>query len=174
MHLDMVRPGLALYGIAPRDCPGFGIDGLALHPALSLKTNLILVKDVVPGTPISYGRCFVTARSSRIGTIPIGYADGYSRSLGGADVLVGGRRAPIVGRICMDSCMIDLTDLPGNAATGDEVVLIGRQGREEITVDEIADRMGTIPNEVVCLAGKRVPRAYFKNGTLQSIRNQLV
>ncbi len=175
MHLDVVRPGLALYGIAPKDCPGFGPGGLGLRPALSLKSNLILVKDIEPGASVSYGRRFVAARPSRIGTIPIGYADGYSRSLGGrADVLVGGRRAPIVGRICMDSCMADLTDLPGSAATGDEVVLVGRQGGEEITADEIADRMGTISYEVVCLAGKRVPRAYFEKGELRSIRNQLV
>jgi alanine racemase len=174
MHLDVVRPGLSLYGIAPKDCPGFGPGGLELHPAMSLKSNLILVKDVPPGTPISYGRRFVTSRPSCIGTIPIGYADGYSRSLSGADVLVAGRRAPIVGRICMDSCMADLTDLPGPAATGDEVVLFGRQGGEEVTADEIADRMGTISYEVVCLAGKRVPRAYFQNGALKSLRNQLV
>ena len=175
MHLDVVRPGLALYGIAPKDCPGFGPGGLELRPAMSLKSNLILVKDVEPGTSISYDRRFVTARPSRIGTIPIGYADGYSRSLSGnADVLVGGRRAPVVGRICMDSCMADLTDLPVPAAVGDEVVLFGRQGREEIPADEIADRMGTISYEVVCLAGKRVPRAYFEKGALKSIRNQLV
>ncbi len=175
MHLDCVRPGLALYGIAPKDCPGFGPGGLPLVPAMALKSNLILVKDVEPGTAVSYGRRFVTARPSRIGTIPIGYADGYSRALGGrADVLVGGRRAPVVGRICMDSCMADLTDLPAAPAVGDEVVLFGRQGSEEITADETADRMGTISYEVVCLAGKRVPRAYFEGGRLKAVRNQLL
>ena len=175
MHLDMVRPGLSLYGLAPKGCPGFGSGGLELVPAMSLKSNLILVKDVEPGTPISYGRRFVAGRPSRIATIPIGYADGYSRSLGGnAEALIRGRRVPVVGRICMDTCMADVTDLPVSAALGDEVVLFGRQGEETISADEIADRMGTISYEVVCLAGKRVPRAYFEGGTLQSIRNQLI
>jgi alanine racemase len=175
MHLDLVRPGLALYGLAPKGCPGFGPGGLLLSPAMSLKSNIVLVKDVEPGTPISYGRRFVAARPTRIGTIPIGYADGYTRSLGGqADVLVRGCRAPVVGRVCMDTCMADLTDLPDPPETGDEVVLFGSQGSQRISADEIADLTDTISYEVVCLVGKRVPRAYFQRGSLKSIRNQLV
>ena len=175
MHLDLVRPGLALYGLAPKDCPGFGPGGIALSPAMSLKSNLVLVKDVEAGTPISYGRRFVAARPTCIGTLPIGYADGYTRSLGDhADVLVRGRRAPVVGRVCMDTCMADLTDLPDRPEIGDEVVLFGRQGTQAISADEIADLTGTISYEVVCLVGKRVPRAYFQDGSLKSIRNQLV
>lgn len=178
MHLDLVRPGLILYGMVPPGCPD---PWLELAPAMTLKSNLVLAKTVPEGTSISYGRLFTTARTSRIGTVPIGYADGYSRRLTGrASLLIHGCRVPVVGRICMDTCMVDLTDLPEADAvhTGSEVVLFGGQEwagqRVTLPVDEMAAWMDTINYEVTCLIGKRVPRAYFKDGRLEHISNYLI
>jgi alanine racemase len=178
MHLDMVRPGLILYGMAPPGCPEAWPD---LQPAMTLKSNLVLVKNVAAGTSISYGRLFTTSRPSPIGTIPIGYADGYSRRLPGkAQVLVRGQRAPVVGRICMDTCMTDLTDLADATTiqTGDEVILFGgpQDGTEKaaISVDEMAAWLETINYEVTCLIGKRVPRVYFRDGALEHVSNYLI
>ncbi len=177
MHLDMVRPGLILYGMLPPGCPEAWND---LQPAMSLKSNVILAKTVPPDSSISYGRLFTTARESRIATIPIGYADGYSRRLSGrASVLIHGRRVPVVGRICMDTCMADVTDLPGEPVrTGDEVVLFGAQTNERqtgaISVDEVADWLETINYEVTCLIGRRVPRAYLSGGQLRFVRSYLL
>ena len=128
MHLDMVRPGLILYGMVPPGCPGAWTD---LKPAMTLKTSVVLNKTVPPDFSISYGRLFSTDRESQIATIPIGYADGYSRRLTGrAEVLVHGQRAPVVGRICMDTCMIDVSAIKGSPVIpGDEVVLFGSQPR---------------------------------------------
>ena len=173
MHLDMVRPGIILYGLYPSD--EMDRSQLALRPAMSLKANIILVKNVEAGTAISYGRKFTTARKSRIATIPIGYADGYSRLLTGKGrVLVNGQSAPIVGSICMDQCMVDATDTEGEVAVGDEVVLFGRQGGSCIHVGEVASRMGTISYEVVCIIGKRIPRVYIENGIVSGVLNYLV
>lgn len=177
MHLDMVRPGLILYGMVPPGCPDAWPD---LHPAMSLKSSIILAKDVPPGNSISYGRMFTTERPSRIATIPIGYADGYSRRLSGrASALVHGCRLPIVGRICMDTCMVDTTDLPDPPArVGDEVVLFGEQVTEGksawITVDEMADWMETINYEVTCLIGRRVPRAYITGDELSAVKSYIL
>lgn len=178
MHLDLVRPGLILYGMTPPGCPDAWPD---LAPAMTLKSNLVLAKTVPPATSISYGRLFTTARESLIGTVPIGYADGYSRRLTGrASMLVRGQRAPVVGRICMDTCMADLTDLENNPAirAGEEVVLFGRQKgvrhQGEITVDEMADWLETINYEVTCLIGKRVPRVYIRDGQLEHVSNYLI
>lgn len=155
--LDMVRPGIILYGYLP---PGIRWTGPQFEPILTLRTRLTSVKRVPPGSPISYGRTFTTARESVIGVLPIGYADGLSRALSNRGAaLVRGRRAPIVGRVCMDMTMIDLTEIDG-VATGDEAVLIGRGGREEITADEIARLSGTICYEVLCGIGPRVSRVY--------------
>jgi alanine racemase len=156
----LVRFGIGLYGLQPsrfiRD--QFALD---LQPALSLKSQIIQLKQVAPGTTISYGRTYATEGNGVIATIPIGYGDGYSRLLSNrAEVLVRGRRARIVGRICMDQCMVDVTHIPG-VQVGDEVVLIGKQGDEEITADELAERMGTINYEVVTILGKRIPRIYI-------------
>ena len=122
MHLDLVRPGLILFGMVPTGCPDAWTD---LKPAMTLKSGVILTKNLPPGYPISYGRSFVTSRESQIVTIPIGYADGYSRRLTGkASVLLRGRRLPVIGRICMDTCMVDATQLPPpRVAVGEEVVL---------------------------------------------------
>ena len=178
MHLDMVRPGLILYGMVPNGCPDAWT---GLKPAMTLKANIVLTKQMPVGSSISYGRKFTTRRNSTIITIPIGYADGYSRRLGDkASVLVHGQRIPVVGRICMDTCMADATDLTGSeqVRTGEEVVLFGRQaygGRHyELPVDEFASWLDTINYEVTCLIGKRVPRAYLSDGKLDDIRNYLI
>ena len=178
MHLDLVRPGLILYGMIPPGCPDAWPD---LRPAMSLKSSVILAKDLPTGNSVSYSRMFTTSRDSRIATIPIGYADGYSRRLSGhASVLIHGQRLPVVGRICMDTCMIDTTELPPPAVhVGDEVVLFGEQAAADgtvgrITVDEVAAWLDTINYEVTCLIGRRVPRAYLASDTVISVRNYLV
>ncbi len=173
MHLDMVRPGIILYGIYPSE--DVNRSKIALKPAMTLKANVILVKDVEKDTCISYGRIFKTERESRIATIPIGYADGYTRLLSNkGQVLVNGQKAPVVGRICMDQCMVDVTDISGNVGVGDEVVLFGRQGGQEISVGEIASLVGTISYEMLCIIGKRIPRVYIQNGRICNVLNYLI
>jgi alanine racemase len=173
MTLEMVRPGVILYGIYPSSEVDRSI--ISLKPAMTLKANIILVKDVEEKVSVSYGRRFTTTRKSRIATIPIGYADGYSRLLTGkARVLVNGQYAPIVGTICMDQCMVDVTDIEGDVRIGDEVVLMGNQGGKEITADEIASLIGTIAYETVCIIGKRIPRVYLRNGTVVNVLNYLL
>jgi alanine racemase len=153
----MVRPGLMLYGYDPLEA---GAERADLWPVLSLVTRIAFLKKVPTGVPISYGRTFVTRRESHIATLPIGYADGYSRRLSNiGEVLVRGMRVPVVGRVCMDMCMIDVTDVPG-ASEGDPVVLIGSQAGERITADDIAKKTGTIAYEVLCGISNRVPRIY--------------
>ncbi|MHB8844309.1 MAG: alanine racemase [Nitrospirota bacterium] len=152
--LTMVRPGLMLYGYNPLES-GFAAD---LRPVLSLRTRIAFLKKVPAGVPISYGRTFVTKRESLIATIPIGYADGFSRGLSSkGEALVRGKRVPVAGRVCMDMTMLDVTDVP-EVAAGDEVVLIGSSGTERITADDIAAKTGTIAYEVLCGIGGRVPR----------------
>jgi alanine racemase len=154
-HFDMVRPGIMLYGAAP----SARLRGRAeLRPVLRWTTRLLHVKRVAKGTPISYGGRWTAPRDSVIGTVPCGYADGYARAFGSGAALVRGRRAPITGVVCMDMFMVDLTDVPG-AQAGDEVVLLGRQGDEVISADELAERAGTISYEVLTRIGARVPRA---------------
>jgi alanine racemase len=172
-HLDLVRPGIILYGIYPsREVDPSVID---LKPAMTFKASITLVKWIDPGTSVSYGRKFTSTRKTRIATLPVGYADGYSRLLTGKGrVLINGQYAPVVGSICMDQCMVDITDIEGEVSVGDEVVLLGRQGNAEITADEIASLMGTIPYEIVCIIGKRIPRVYYKNGKMVNVLNYLV
>lgn len=154
----MVRPGIMLYGYNP--LAASGDRGICLRPVLSLTTRIVFLKKAESGVPISYGRTFVTKRSSLIATIPIGYADGYSRALSNrGEALVRGIRVPVVGRICMDMCMLDVTDVPGVSEL-DDVVLIGKQGAEEISADDIGRLTGTIPYEVLCGISRRVPRMY--------------
>jgi alanine racemase len=154
---NLVRPGIMLYGAAPG--PGLPHAG-ELRPVMSLVTAVAYLKRVPAGTPLSYGGTWTTARESLIATLPVGYADGYRRALSNrAAVLVRGRRAPVVGTVCMDLCLADVTDVPG-VAIGDEAVLLGRQGEEEITADELATHAGTISYEVFCGIGPRVPRVY--------------
>jgi alanine racemase len=152
--LNMVRPGLMLYGYNPLESKV----SADLRPVLGLVTRIAFVKRVPAGVPISYGRTFVTERESLIATIPLGYADGYSRGLSNkGEAIVRGMRVPVAGRVCMDMTMLDVTDVPG-AAEGDEVVLIGARGNERITADDIAARTGTIAYEVLCGISGRVPR----------------
>ena len=152
--LTMVRPGLMLYGYNPLESRV----SADLRPVLSLVTRVAFLKRVPAGVPISYGRTFVTNRESLIATIPLGYADGYSRGLSNkGEAIVRGARVPVAGRVCMDMTMLDVTDVPG-VAEGDEVVLIGEQGNERITADDIAARTGTIAYEVLCGISCRVPR----------------
>jgi alanine racemase len=152
-RLDAVRPGLALYGAMPSEIvklPG-------LEAALALRTRVMSVRDVAVGTGVSYGGTWRAARPSRVATLPIGYADGYPRHVRGAAVLLAGRRVPIVGAVCMDMLMIDVTDLADSALDG-AVTLIGRDGAEEITVDDLARWAGTVNYEILCGISKRVPR----------------
>jgi len=154
----LVRPGLILYGMYPSN--EVQKTKLFLRQAMSLKAEVSYVKQVAKGTAISYGCTFVTARHSQIASLPLGYADGYTRLLSNnTDVLIKGKRAPIVGRVCMDQCMIDVTGF-ADVAMGDEVVLMGRQENEFISAEEIASRIGTINYEVVCMFSSRVPRVY--------------
>lgn len=153
-RLDLVRVGLLAYGIPPLDgpCP------LDLRPALTLKARVTQVKPVPAGWPVSYGETFVTQRPSRLALVPVGYADGYSRRLSGCGrVLIGGRPCPVLGRVCMDQCVVDATDLPA-VCVGDEAVLIGAQGSERITVWDLARAIDGTPHEIVACLGPRLPR----------------
>lgn len=158
-HFTMVRPGISLYGyhtlpasVAPPD----------LRPVLSLHTVVAHLRTVQPGEGVSYNHTFVAKRRSTIAVLPIGYADGYSRQLSNRGaVLIRGQRAPIVGLVCMDMTMIDVTDVP-DVQIGDEVVLIGRQGQAALWADQVAEWADTIPYEVLCAIGPRVPRLYHK------------
>ena len=155
-HWTLVRSGIALYGAHPFPAP----EAEALRPVLTWKTHLARVQAVPAGCGISYGYTFVTSRPSVIGTLPVGYADGLSRHLSNVgQVLIHGHRVPLVGQICMDMCMVDLTDL-ACAHVGDEVVLLGAQGDDRITAEEIAAQCGCIPYEVFCAISQRVPRRY--------------
>ncbi len=154
---QLVRPGIMLYGSYPS--PAFR-SLISLKPVMTLKTRIHFLKSARPGTRISYGGTFKARRESLIATLPIGYADGYSRRLSNqGEVLIHGRRAPVVGKVCMDFTMVDVTDIP-RVSEGDEVILMGRQGNERITPEEIADKIDSIPYEVLCSIGKRVPRIY--------------
>lgn len=171
-HLDMVRAGIVIYGLYPS---GALRNRPELTPVLSLKSVVSHVKTVLPGATISYGRKFTAEKEMRVATVPVGYADGYPRILSakGAQVLIGGKRCPILGRVCMDQLMADVTALP-QVKVGDLVTLIGRDGEEEITADELAALEGSINYEVVCGLSKRVPRVYLKNGRVDSIYNALL
>lgn len=161
MQMDMVRPGIILYGLLPSRCIRKELNFI---PAMELKTIISMMKTVEENTSVSYGRCFVTQRKTRLATVPIGYADGYPRLLHNhADMLVCGKRARIVGRVCMDQLILDVTDIP-QAQTGITVTIFGKDAEETITVDELASYNSTIHYEMVCLVGKRVPRIYLQNG----------
>ncbi|ANU26421.1 alanine racemase [Planococcus versutus] len=153
---DAVRVGISLYGIAPSPYVEQAMD-FKLHPALSLETEIIHVKKVKAGETLSYGATYRVEQDQWVATLPIGYADGMLRGLQGQEVLVAGQRVPIIGRICMDQCMIRLSKkLP----VGEKVQLIGKQGKREIFIDEWARKLETIPYEIPCILTKRVPRVY--------------
>ena len=137
---------------------------LDLKPVMELKTHVAYVKDLEAGRAISYGGTFITKRDSRIATIPVGYADGYCRGLSNTgSVLIHGKRAPICGRVCMDQFMVDVTDIP-DVKIGDEVTLIGRDGDEVITMEEVGSLSGRFNYEFVCVLGKRIPRVFYRDG----------
>jgi len=163
MWLDLVRPGISIYGLYPSTEVQKAVK---LIPAHSFKTRIVFLKELPVGECISYGRIYTTTkRRTKVASLPVGYADGYNRLLSNqGEVLVRGRRFPVIGRVCMDQCMIDVTNLP-KVKIGDEVVLWGRQGEEEITVEEIAEKIGTINYEIVHMPDKkRVPKLFIKNG----------
>lgn len=156
-HMNMVRPGIIMYGLYPRNDL---IKKLKLKPAFKLKTKVTYLKRLPKGRSVSYGRTYIAKKDTMIATIPVGYGDGYSRHLSNrADVLIRGARVPIAGRICMDMTMLDVGHL-NNVKVGDDVVLVGSQGKEAITIEELAALIGTIPYEVVCNIGGRLRRIY--------------
>lgn len=156
-HFSLVRPGIMLYGY--HTLPA-SIPAPDLKPVLSLRTTVVQLRTIPPGGAVSYNGTFVAKRPTRLAVLPIGYADGYSRRLSHrGSVLIQGRRAPIVGLVCMDMIMVDVTDLTP-VQVGETVTLIGQQGKESIWADEVADWIGTIPYEVLCGIGPRVPRLY--------------
>ena len=162
--MDLVRAGISVYGLYPSE--EVSKENLQLKPAMTLKSHVAFVKEVDAGTPISYGGTFVSEKKMRIATIPVGYADGYPRNLSNNGfVLVRGKKAPIVGRICMDQFMVDVTDIEG-VNFGDKVTLIGTDGNECITVEMLSELSGRFNYEFICDLGKRIPRVYVKNGKI--------
>lgn len=167
---DMVRAGIILYGLAPSSKLA---DRLDLVPAMTLKTVVAFVKEIQKGATISYGRTFTADRKMKIATVPIGYADGFIRqNAKDGYMMVNGKKAKIVGRICMDQTMLDVTDIE-DVKTGDEVVVFGTGENGEPTADSLAENTGTINYETVCLVGKRVPRIYIKDGKIENVMYKL-
>ena len=162
VDLDMVRLGIAMYGMYPSD--EVKKEKVELFPALDLKSHITMVKEIPAGEKVSYGGTFTTTRTTKLATVSVGYGDGYPRALSSKGyVLVRGQKAPIVGRVCMDQMMVDVTDIE-NVTRADIVALIGKDGDAEITVEEIAALAGTFNYEFVCDLGKRIPRSYYLNG----------
>lgn len=161
-NMDIVRAGITLYGLWPSN--EVQKKRIALSPVLSLKSRIVFVKELEKGRSISYGGTYTAKENRIIATIPVGYGDGYARGLSGKGyVLIHGKKAPICGRVCMDQFMVDVTDIK-DAGIGDEVTLIGTDGTNRITVEELGDLSGRFNYEFVCDLGKRVPRVYYKNG----------
>ena len=161
---SFVRIGISMYGVWPSDEMDRSL--MTLKPVLSLSSHIVYIKTLPEGSKISYGGTFVTTRETKVATVPVGYGDGYPRGLSGKGyVLLHGRRAPILGRVCMDQFMIDVTDI-GDAKEFDRVVLIGRDGEEEITVESLCALYGGFSYEMICDIGKRVPKEYYENGRL--------
>lgn len=167
MAMELVRPGIALYGYSP----SAGCDGvLPLRPVMEWRAAVTMVKDVPEGTAISYGRTFVAPRPMRVATLPVGYADGYGREQSNQSwVLIRGRRAPVVGRVCMDQIMVDVSGIEGVEA-GDEALVAGGGAPG---FDELAARAGTISYEKLCAVGERIPRVFLKNGACVSVANYM-
>lgn len=161
-HMDMVRAGIAIYGMYPSD--EVDHNSVKLTPAMEIKSCITYIKEIEAGTAVSYGGTFVADHTMKVSTIPVGYGDGYVRSLSGkGDVLIHGKRAAILGRICMDQFMVDVTDIP-DVQEDDEVTLLGSDGAECITMEELAEKSGGFHYEMICDIGKRIPRVYLKDG----------
>ena len=168
-NMDAVRAGITLYGLWPSS--EVSRDIVLLKPVLSLKSRIVFIKEVEAGTPVSYGGTYVTSGRMRIATIPVGYGDGYPRSLSGKGyVLIRGKRAPVLGRICMDQFMVGLENIP-DAAEGDEVTLIGRDGELKITMEELGELSGRFNYELACDLGKRIPRVYIEGGRITATKD---
>ncbi len=163
-YFDMVRPGIMMYGYYPtRETT----ESVALRPAMTLQTQVAQVKTIERGESVSYGRLFIAKEKTRIATLPVGYADGYNRLLTNCgEVLINGKKFPLVGRVCMDLIMADVSSDP-DISSGDEAVLFGEQAGEWITVDSICEKLHTIPYEITCWVAKRVPRVYMNSGKLE-------
>jgi len=167
---DLVRAGIISFGMWPSD--EVRRDTVQLKPILSLKSHVVYVKEVEPGTPVSYGSTWIAKEKRTIATVPVGYGDGYPRSLSNKGyVLIKGFRAPIVGRVCMDQLMVDVTEIPETIRTGDRVTLIGQDGDLSITAEELGDLSGRFNYELMCDLGNRIPRIYYQNGKIKEIRD---
>ncbi|MEG0923443.1 MAG: alanine racemase [Anaerovoracaceae bacterium] len=160
IHFDAVRPGIILYGCYPSD--EVDKNQLSIKPVMSIKANIVHLKDVPADFSVGYGRKYISKKPSKVATIALGYADGYPRPYSAhAKVIVNGVFAPIAGNICMDQCMIDVTDVP-NVKVGDEVIVMGTDGKNTILADDIANATGTINYEITCALGQRLPKVYVK------------
>lgn len=169
--MDMARVGIAMYGMPPSD--EVQIEEAALTPALSWKSHIVFMKEIEAGSSVSYGGLFTARETMLVATIPVGYADGYPRSLTGkGSVLIHGRRCPILGRICMDQFMVDVSKIP-DVKVGDEVILLGKDNGEQITAEELGALSGRFNYELVCDINKRIPRVYLKNGKPAAYKDDL-
>ena len=160
-NMDMVRAGITLYGLWPSE----EVDKtkISLKPVMSLRSRVAYVKELLPGRQISYGGTFTVKKKMTVATVPVGYGDGYARGLSNKGwVLIKGQKAPICGRVCMDQCMVDVTDIPG-VKIGDTVTLLGKDADEEITMEQLGELSGRFNYEFACLITPRVPRIYHKN-----------
>ena len=168
-NMDLVRAGISLYGLWPSE--QVSRDIVSLQPVLSLKSHIVYIKEVEAGVPVSYGGIYVTSKKMRVATIPVGYGDGYPRGLSNKGyVLICGKKAPVLGRVCMDQFMVSVDDIP-EAAEGDEVTLIGRDGDIEITMEQLGELSGRFNYELACDLGKRIPRVYIKNGKITATKD---
>lgn len=168
-YFDAVRPGIILYGYYPSSEVNKSV--LDLKPVMTLKSNIVYIKNVEKGTPISYGRKFIADKNMKIATIPIGYADGFTRLLfNKTSVIVNGKLCPIVGKICMDQCMIDVSNCT-DVNTHDEVIIMGKTADIDISAEVIANKLDTISYEVLCMVSKRVPRVYLEDNEIVRIKN---
>lgn len=168
-NMDMVRAGITLYGLWPSE--EVSRDIISLKPVLSLKSHIVYVKEISKGTCVSYGGTFQAKDDMRIATIPVGYGDGYPRSLSNkGSVLIQGKRAAVLGRVCMDQFMVDVTDIPA-AKEGDEVTLIGRDGEAIITMEELGALSGRFNYELACDLGKRIPRVFYRKGKIMDTKD---
>ena len=167
-NMDVVRPGIILYGLRPSEEVSQEI--IPLRPVLSLHSHVVYVKDLYPGQSVSYGGTFTAEQKMRIATIPVGYGDGYPRMLSGKGyVLIHGKKTPILGRVCMDQFMVDVTDIP-KVREGDAVTLIGTQGEETITAESLGELSGRFNYELVCDLGRRIPRVYIQDEKIVETR----
>lgn len=163
-YFDLVRAGISTFGLYPSET--VNKENIRLKPAMALKSHVAFVKNIQAGTPISYGGTYVSDKPMRIATIPVGYADGYPRNLSNKGfVLIRGKKAPIVGRVCMDQFIVDVTHIDG-VSFGDKVTLIGRDGNESITIEMLSELSGRFNYEFICDLGKRIPRVFVRNGKI--------